>query len=270
MAFSEQFFPLLNRPRVRVFNQSGKSIPAGGVMRIVDSLFYLNRVVVVVDRPNDSFERLYLVNCGPEIYKTDGYGWGASLGEPGLVLYDGDEPQQGQSWGAVPDSWLLGKDRPGFLICGGTQPLGGEDATIARQSLVEQAIGMPTALIPFLTLGTIDILSGPYGENSSGQQLRNVLNASRDIPTAEPVRVMWFNGTPFLFPFYQQITLVVKPIADIPKGTSGQCLVYQAGASTGTQVTCLALGARVTYDKWCVAWQEAASGQWYVGPWECA
>jgi type II secretory pathway component PulJ len=60
---------------------------------------------------------------------------------------------------------------------------------------------------------------------------------------------------------------VVKPDADIAKGSSGTCSVYAGEVDTTINVTAKALGAAVKSGKWCTAWVDPA-GHWYVGCWE--
>lgn len=62
---------------------------------------------------------------------------------------------------------------------------------------------------------------------------------------------------------------VVKPVNDIEKGATGDCVIYINGVATTEIIQCKALGAKVFSNKWCSAWTEPSTGVVYVAPWEC-
>ncbi len=59
------------------------------------------------------------------------------------------------------------------------------------------ALGLAGALIPYLTTGGVQLFSGR--EDSYGPTVQ-CFNASRDIPSGEPVKVQWITGVGLLLP----------------------------------------------------------------------
>lgn len=107
---------------IAVYNDAQETIPAYAIMRIAGS--HDTHRYIVVGKPNSNFMALYIVNGSRPIpYPGTGYGRflvGDDSFAARYALYNSaNTPLGGESWSPVPDSWLLHKNGPGFVILGG-------------------------------------------------------------------------------------------------------------------------------------------------------
>lgn len=123
--------------RIPFVNDYAGTIPAYGVLRVTELVESDGVKIFEANRPDTSFNRLYLVN-GPEDVAEDGFGWGTWLWHADEVLYDdANTPAMGESWGPQNASFELAKWRYGFTIWG--LPTGGTtDRVMASQEWVNQ------------------------------------------------------------------------------------------------------------------------------------
>jgi hypothetical protein len=104
---------------IGVYNTSGETVPAFGVMRIVSATTLGTEVVYEIGKQATEFQRFMLVN-GEETIADNAYGTGYFLDLAGRVLYDSADgtPALGQVWGPYPSSWKLRRHMYGFRILG--------------------------------------------------------------------------------------------------------------------------------------------------------
>lgn len=128
--------PDRNYTRIQFRNDFAGTIPAYGVCRVTGADTVDDVPVLTVDRPDTSFNRLYLVNGDGDVAE-DGFGWGTFLWHADWVLYDdASTPAFGESWGPQNGSFELKKWRYGFTIWG--EPSGGTtDIVLASQHWVD-------------------------------------------------------------------------------------------------------------------------------------
>jgi hypothetical protein len=126
-----------NYTRVSFRNDYAGTVPAYGLLRIETLTTIDGSPCFTVDRPDSTFNRLYLVN-GPDDVAQNGFGWGTFLWHADWVLYDdASTPAFGESWGPQADSFKLKKWRHGFTIWG--EPSGGDtDIVQASQMWANQ------------------------------------------------------------------------------------------------------------------------------------
>jgi hypothetical protein len=198
-------FPWLMRGKVRVKNASGEAIPFGACMRVTTTTIVNNCIVATVAKPDTSFRRSYLVNCGQTINAaTDARGWGTRLFEDGLVLCTGT-PTVGSEWGPEPSSWTLKQDYPGFLITGGTQTVGGNTCVAAIQ------VSLAELLVKNASGGDYGAGSGPStykiyvgtpgSETDSGMTISAYNKSSIAFKDGKFGAIGWLNGKAYAVPF---------------------------------------------------------------------
>ena len=165
--------------RIRFRNDSSETVPAWGVMRITGAsstkFGYLT-----IDKPDTSFQRLYLVNGPRPVVQFSSsnpyYGWGSFLTSETFrfadqyVLYDtGNTPAYGESWGPQNGTWTLKKYRYGFTIMGGNITTeSGKERTVAVQIppeeiMVKNATGGDLAAN---SSGTYQVWTGAAGSEA--------------------------------------------------------------------------------------------------------
>ena len=129
-------------------NDSGKTIPAYGVMRITGTAVVEGMPVLTVDQPDTNFHRSFLLN-GPVDIPTGGesssYGTAQGGAYPTYALFDKDtlpdgqsSPKLGDHWGADSASWKLAYGREGFYVLSGAYGGDGDGyATSAQRTIVQ-------------------------------------------------------------------------------------------------------------------------------------
>ena len=133
-----------------------------------------NKIVATIAKPDDTFRWTYLVNCGPVIdAASDSLGWGTRLFEDGLALVDTGTPAVGEKWGVASGQWGLRQHRPGFLITGTTQAVGGNTCVCALQLppgevLVQNDTGSPIAAGG---TGIVNLYGGAAGTTDLGLEV---------------------------------------------------------------------------------------------------
>lgn len=106
--------------RYRFRNDSGETIPAGGIMRKTGTeIGPEGGLVHVMNKPvTSAFDPPFYVNLGEEIV-DDGYGWCATFEhEIGRAYHLSGTPAYGESWGPKGGQWELAQYYPGFIIEG--------------------------------------------------------------------------------------------------------------------------------------------------------
>lgn len=97
-------------------NDSGETVPAYAVMKVVDQVDIGGAQYLTINKPDYTFQRRYLINTGTAVANTE-TGFGDWLDESALVLYDESEGDpNGEEWGAWPGQWTLKKERLGFTL----------------------------------------------------------------------------------------------------------------------------------------------------------
>lgn len=106
-------------PGIGVYNSSGETVPAFGIMRIVAATTLGDEVVYEIGKQATELQRWMLVNGEDEILNGSN-GTGYFLDLAGRALYDSADgtPAVGQVWGPYPSSWKLRRHMYGFRIEG--------------------------------------------------------------------------------------------------------------------------------------------------------
>lgn len=159
------------RPWKPFRNDSSETVPPFSVMRInsaenTDPVAGIIRYIC--DKPDDEFCTNYMVN-GPMAVPAGKDGFCSTLAESGYVAYReaAGTPVNGEEWGAKDGQWTLEKNRPGFIIDGGTKNTGGVDAVSARQLIVRDLIGKADADIAKGSTGTVSVWMGAQGAEAA-------------------------------------------------------------------------------------------------------
>lgn len=152
---------------VKFRNDSGETIPAHGVMRVV-SMDTSPNDFHLVEKPNSSFKCRYLVNNDDPI-PANRFGNGTWLEKSGRVLYNdaSGTPATDEEWGAKENQWSLQKNRPGFLITGGSTSTGGVFKTRAKQHIVTGLKGKSSGNISKGSTGSVNIYMGASGSEAA-------------------------------------------------------------------------------------------------------
>lgn len=177
---------------VRFRNDNSGTAPAHGVLRVTDVVLIDGVPHLTIDKPNTSFQRLYLVN-GDDDIQSGGTGWGFRLTDhDGYVLYDSGSgtPAYGECWGPQNGTWTLKKWRYGFTIMGGnaTDPT----RTVAVQEFVNLFRGKTDAAHAKSATGTISIYDGDSVDTTDN--MASVLNDYADLAISKWVDVVWKGG----------------------------------------------------------------------------
>ena len=100
-------------------NDSGETIPAGGIMRKTGTELVDGALTYVMNKPTTSdFSPPWYVNLGRDIVDDD-HGWCSTFeDEPGLAYYISGTVTPGASWGPRAGQWELEEFYPGFIIDG--------------------------------------------------------------------------------------------------------------------------------------------------------
>lgn len=101
-------------------NDSGETIPAGGIMRKTGTEVTDNAIVYVMNKPTTTLDNPYqwFVNLGRDI-EDDDHGWCSTFeDEPGLAYYLSGTITANDWWGPKPGQWNLERYYLGFRIDG--------------------------------------------------------------------------------------------------------------------------------------------------------
>lgn len=160
--------PFIQNPWKRFRNASGETIPPFSVMRITGATNNHGEITYTVHKPNTSFKTNYLIN-GPIAVTNDKDGLGTTLAQAGYVAYReaAGTPALDEEWGAKNGQWTLEKNRPGFIIHGGTKLTAGVNAVVARQHLVTDLIGKADSDIAKGATGTVSVYMGASGAEAA-------------------------------------------------------------------------------------------------------
>lgn len=191
---------------IHVRNDSGEIVPAFGIMRITGStiLTYNNGTTVytlTIDKPNTTFERIYLVN-GPEPIPaaSNSYGAGNLCDLPYRALYDTADgtPDVGQWWGAYPSSWKLRRHCYGFYIWGDpkTTTVGGEHVRVS-QHMIFDVVGKTSAAHAKDASVAVNVWKGDRSA-AIGSTIASVFNPYGAVATTKRCRVSWHAEKPEL------------------------------------------------------------------------
>lgn len=166
----DQLSMFKQRPWHPFRNDSSETVPPFSVMRInsaenTDPIAGVIRYIC--DKPDTGFCTNYMVN-GPMAVPADKDGFCTTLAESGYVAYRSASgtPVNGEEWGAKSAQWTLEKNRPGFIIDGGTKTTAGVSAVSARQHVVRDLIGKPDADIAKGSTGTVSVWMGASGSEA--------------------------------------------------------------------------------------------------------
>lgn len=179
---------------IGVYNSSGETVPAFGVMRIVSATTLGDEVVYEIGKQATEFQRWMLVNGEDEL--TNGsYGPGYFLDLAGRALYDSADgtPAYGQVWGPYPSSWKLRRHMYGFRI------LGDANSTDTHvRCLQEFVMGVAAKTDATLTKDSTATCSVWKGDRSadSGANISSVTNPYATVASAKRIRVIWHAETP--------------------------------------------------------------------------
>jgi hypothetical protein len=184
-----------NYTRVSFRNDYAGTVPAYGLLRIETLTTIDGSPCFTVDRPDSTFNRLYLVN-GPDDVAQNGFGWGTFLWHADWVLYDdASTPAFGESWGPQADSFKLKKWRYGFTIWG--EPSGGDtDIVQASQMWVNDFWGQTAGAISKGSTGTIEVYDGNDADTSI--TVASVKNKYANVADNKKVSVEWLGGSWYL------------------------------------------------------------------------
>lgn len=172
-------------------NDFAGTIPGYGCCRITGIAEVDGAQQFTVNRPDTSFNRLYLVN-GPDDVPDDGYGWGTFLWHADWVLYDdASTPAFGESWGPQNGSFEIKKWRYGFTIWG--SPSGGTtDLVMANQAWVNHFYGQTDAAITKGSSDTVSVFDGNNADTSIN--VASVENKFANVAITKKVSVTWEAG----------------------------------------------------------------------------
>lgn len=184
-------------------NDSGETIPAFAVMRVLPSVSLGSIPMIAVGKPNSTFKRRYLVNGPFPVSGASGqntFGLGTWADQSAYVLYDdANTPAEGEEWGPSNGSWKIKKYRYGFHILGGATG-GDTDLVGCYQAVVNQFLGKADADITSGSTGTVSIYDGNEADTSdseAGVKNRTEITASSNTW----VRCVFLGGKWFLEPW---------------------------------------------------------------------
>lgn len=116
---------------------------------------------------------------------------------------------------------------------------------------------------------TVSLWGGtPGSETDLGTDIANCYLRYGYVPASAFVVIGWMGGGMYIVGDHR--TVVVKADADIAKGASGVCSIYNNDADTGDNITAEARGGDIPAAMNATAWQEEKSGDWLVACWETA
>lgn len=137
---------------ILVRNDSGDEIPPFAVMRRTGTTRVNGRKVVLVDQPDSTIKRAYLVNSPLKI-REDGYGWSATLKESGGLVLVSSNPTLDDIYGAQNGSWELAEDPLGSFLMEGTVMTLDSGATVASALQITPA---RQTMLPYTLTADLD------------------------------------------------------------------------------------------------------------------
>jgi hypothetical protein len=186
-------------------NDSSETVPPFSVMRInsAENTTAPSGVIrYICDKPDDEFCTNYMVN-GPMAVPAGKDGFCTTLAESGYVAYRSGSgtPVNGEEWGAKDDQWTLEKNRPGFIIDGGTKTTAGVTAVSARQLVVRDLIGKPDSSISKGSTGTVSIWMGASGAEAATEYDITCSAKGAAVTGSKFVVVFFRNGVWYVGPW---------------------------------------------------------------------
>lgn len=182
--------------RIHFKNDSGETVPAWGVMAVTGIEQYGDRIQYVIDKPDTTFRRMYLVNSSLDVADAE---FGIAQ-PPGMtrVLYDtGATPAALEGWGPKPASWLVWQKYPETLLVAGEHD--DEETLIGEWHSIDRFFGEAANAITKGTSNDCTPFKGTAGsESTAGFDDVTARNAFGDIDAGAKVVVFWFNGQPYV------------------------------------------------------------------------
>jgi hypothetical protein len=179
---------------IGVYNSSGETVPAFGIMRIVSATTLGDEVVYEIGKQATELQRWMLVNGEDEL--TNGsYGPGYFLDIAGRALYDSGDgtPAYGQVWGPYPSSWKLRRHMYGFRILG--DPNTTDTHVRCTQHWVMDIVGKADGAISLGSNGTVSVWKGDRSADSTAN-VSSCVSTYIATDSANKVRVSWNSETP--------------------------------------------------------------------------
>lgn len=190
--------PFKQRPWKPFRNASGEVIPPFSVMRITgaeNTTTPDGALRYVCAKPNSTFCTRYMVS-GPFATPAGSKdGICTTLSEAGYVAYNSGAgtPALDEEWGAKTGQWTVEKNRPGFIIDGGTKTTAGVNAVAARQHIVTSLKGKAGSGISKGSTGSVAIWMGASGAEAATEYTITCLAKGAAI-TASKWVVVWFES----------------------------------------------------------------------------
>ena len=183
---------------IGVYNSSGETVPAFGVMRIVSATTLGEAVVYEIGKQSTEFQRFMLVN-GAEELTNGSYGPGYFLDIAGRALYDSSDgtPAYGQVWGPYPSSWKLRRHMYGFRILGDVNSTD-THVRCTQHYITTGILGKTDASHAKSATGTVSVWKGDHSADS-GANISSVYNSFAAVATTKWVKVDWTAETPGLY-----------------------------------------------------------------------
>lgn len=129
---------------VPFYNNSGETIPPGGVMYAINALDIAGTPYIEAVKPDTPFSRFWLIN-GPTPVADLGTSLGSFLTDlVGFVALGSTLAGSPDTieWGAKPGSWLLWPDRPGFTLLNDYEiAISGQQLAYFKQRVVNDVFG---------------------------------------------------------------------------------------------------------------------------------
>lgn len=174
-------------------NDSGETIPAGGVMRVTGVTVVKQRPAVKVEKPNGygGREGRYLVNGMVPV--ADGQYGEAQDGPLYSVYFDTSDsatPTAGELWGPVDASWKARRYVPGFRIVG--LPESGQKLVICRLAPMQSVLVKTDAAHAKSASGTCSVYHG----NTPGSETDSTHNITAWNRFAALATTKWARAVP--------------------------------------------------------------------------
>lgn len=173
-------------------NDSEFSVPAHGVVKITGIEEVSDGRLVLIAERSDSYGSQYshALNSRAEV-PAGAYG-ACTFETPAWAFFEGGEdPEVGQLWGPLPDSFALSKDVGGFQVVGGRGELEASIVQVVRAPLL-RIVGKTDAAHNKGQFGTVSIYRGALGQEADTQHdLEDVYNRFADVEADRWVTAAW-------------------------------------------------------------------------------
>jgi len=191
-------------------NVGEQSIPPFAVMVCTGSDVDGAIIYLLMEQPDDEFDRIYYVN-GPTLIAKGDYGV-CSEGHYAYILFDHDddgEAEYGDEWGVEPSSFKLRKNYYGFRCLGGAaqkdENVFGDDSWIAifDPYPINEVMGQLTDDLSYHGAAGVNLYAGqPYDlggedETDTGMTITaydRLLSTGNKIPSGSWVICRWLHG----------------------------------------------------------------------------